>query len=53
MTLTGGTTVVDFPGPQSTVVFGHQGIKRDDPDFFAATILNEVLGGDDDFEDED
>lgn len=45
MTLTGGTTVIEFPGPQSTVIFGHQGIKRDDPDFFAATILNEVLGG--------
>lgn len=45
MNLTGGVSVVEFPGPQSTVIFGHQGIKRDDPDFFAATILNEVLGG--------
>jgi zinc protease len=26
-------------------MFGHAGIKRDDPDFFAATVLNEVLGG--------
>lgn len=43
--LTGGVTVQDFPGPQSVVLFGHAGIKRDDPDFFAATILNEVLGG--------
>ena len=43
--LTGGVTVQDFPGPQSTVLFAHSGIKRDDPDFFAATILNEVLGG--------
>lgn len=43
--LTGGVTVEDFPGPQSVVLFGHAGIKRDDPDFFAATILNEVLGG--------
>jgi zinc protease len=43
--LTGGLTVEDFPGPQSVVLFGHSGIKRDDPDFFAATILNEVLGG--------
>ena len=43
--LTGGTTVEPFPGPQSVVLFGHSGIKRDDPDFFAATILNEVLGG--------
>jgi zinc protease len=43
--LTGGTTIQDFPGPQSVVMFGHSGIKRDDPDFFAATILNEILGG--------
>lgn len=42
---TGGVTVQDFPGPQSVVLFGHSGIKRDDPDFFAATILNEILGG--------
>ncbi|WP_431298042.1 M16 family metallopeptidase [Tabrizicola sp. BL-A-41-H6] len=40
-----GVTVQDFPTPQSTVYFGHQGITRDDPDFFAAFILNEVLGG--------
>ncbi len=43
--LTGGTTVIDFPGPQSVVLWGEQGIKRDDPDFFAASILNEILGG--------
>lgn len=40
-----GITVTDFPTPQSTVLFGHVGIPRDDPDFFAAYILNEVLGG--------
>ena len=43
--LKGGTTVVDFPTPQSTVFFGQRGIPRDDPDFFAAFILNEMLGG--------
>ncbi|WP_022702371.1 M16 family metallopeptidase [Pseudorhodobacter ferrugineus] len=43
--LQGGVTVVDFPGPQSVIYFGHQGIKRDDPEFFAAYILNEILGG--------
>ena len=43
--LKGGVTVVDFPGPQSVIQFGHQGIKRDDPDFFAAFMLNEILGG--------
>ncbi len=40
-----GVTVVDFPSPQSVIYFGHQGIKRDDPEFFAAYILNEILGG--------
>lgn len=41
----GGITVEDFPVPQSVVVFGHPGIARDDPDFFPAFVLNEVLGG--------
>ena len=27
------------------VFFGHRGIRREDPDFFAAFILNEVIGG--------
>lgn len=40
-----GETVVDFPTPQSTVFFGQAGIARDDPDFFPAFILNEVIGG--------
>ena len=43
--LEGGVTVVDFPTPQSVALFGHQGIERDDPDFFAAYVLNEILGG--------
>ena len=42
--LTGGTTVVDHDSPQSVVIFGHQGLAMDDPDFFAAYVLNEVLG---------
>ncbi|MEM6636948.1 MAG: pitrilysin family protein [Pseudomonadota bacterium] len=43
--LDGGITVVPFDTPQSVAVFGHEGIQRDDPDFFAAYILNELLGG--------
>lgn len=43
--LTGGVTVIPFDTPQSVAVFGHAGIKRDDDDFFAAYILNEILGG--------
>ena len=41
----GDVTVVDFPTPQSVALFGQKGIKQDDPDFFAALILNHVLGG--------
>ncbi|MBF9045864.1 insulinase family protein [Rhodobacterales bacterium LSUCC0031] len=43
--LEGGVTVVDFPSPQSVAFFGHAGIERDDPDFFAAFVLNQILGG--------
>jgi len=43
--LEGGVTVVDFPSPQSVTYFGHAGIERDDPDFFAAFVLNQILGG--------
>jgi zinc protease len=42
--LDGGVTVVDFDTPQSVAFFGHQGMKRDDEDFFAAFIINHVLG---------
>ncbi|NIY71637.1 insulinase family protein [Marivivens donghaensis] len=44
--LTGGATIVDFATPQSVILFGHAGIERDDPDFFAAYVLNTILGGD-------
>ena len=43
--LTGGTTLVPFPTPQAVILFGHEGIPREDPDYFAAFILNEILGG--------
>ncbi len=43
--LGGGTTVVDFPTPQSVVFFGHEGIERTDPDFFPAFVLNQIIGG--------
>ncbi|WP_420004256.1 M16 family metallopeptidase [Arenibacterium sp. LLYu02] len=43
--LTGGTTVVPFATPQSVALFGQKGIDRDDPDFFAAYVLNQILGG--------
>ena len=40
-----GLTVVDIPTPQSVAIFGHSGIDRAHPDFFAAFILNTILGG--------
>lgn len=42
--LTGGTTVVDYDTPQSVVIFGQPGLAMDDPDFFAAYVLNQILG---------
>lgn len=44
VTIEGGVTVVDFDTPQSVALFGHTGIDRDDEDFFAAYILNHILG---------
>lgn len=43
--LAGGVTVVPFDGPQSVIAFAQPGIDRDDPEFFAAFLMNEVLGG--------
>ncbi len=43
--LDGGVTVVDYETPQAVLFFGHEGIKRDDPDFFPAFIANEIMGG--------
>jgi zinc protease len=42
--LSGGETVVPYDTPQSVARFGHVGIKRTDPDFFAAFVMNQVLG---------
>ncbi len=42
----GGTiAVIDRPVPQSVVLFGESGIKRADPDFYAAFVMNHILGG--------
>jgi zinc protease len=37
--------IVTMPNPQSVVQFGSQGLKRKDPDFIPAYILNYVVGG--------
>ncbi|MDQ2094378.1 M16 family metallopeptidase [Rhodalgimonas zhirmunskyi] len=41
----GGTHVTDFDTPQSVVRFGQPGLALEDPDFFAAYLLNVTLGG--------
>lgn len=41
----GGVEVVDFDTPQSVVQFAQPGIDFDHPDYFAAYILNHILGG--------
>lgn len=45
VTVPSGITVVDFPTPQSVALFAQKGISQKDDDFFAATVLNQVLGG--------
>ncbi len=42
--LGGGISVVDFDIPQSVALFGHSGMKRNDDDFFAAFVMNQILG---------
>ncbi|WP_435165724.1 M16 family metallopeptidase [Falsirhodobacter sp. 1013] len=42
---TGGTNVIDFPTPQAVVEFGQPGLDVQDPDFMAAFVANEILGG--------
>jgi len=42
---TGETIVVEMDVPQSAIVFGLPGLTRDDPDFYAAYVLNKALGG--------
>lgn len=41
----GAVTVVDMDIPQSAITFAQAGLKRDDPRFYALTVLNQILGG--------
>lgn len=41
----GGTEIVRLAIPQSVVTFGHGGIARHDPDYYAAYVANYILGG--------
>ena len=41
----GKTLVIDRAIPQSVVIFGHSGIKRDHPDWYSASVMSRILGG--------
>jgi zinc protease len=41
----GAVTIVDMDVPQSAVSFAQAGLKRDDPQFYTLTVLNQILGG--------
>lgn len=41
----GGVEVIKLDTPQSVAIFAQPGLDRDDPDYFAAYLLNEILGG--------
>jgi zinc protease len=43
--LPGGVKLIPFETPQSVALFAQKGIDRHHPDFFAAYILNHILGG--------
>jgi zinc protease len=41
----GRTIVINKDVPQSAILFADQGLLRNDPDFYAAYVMNHVLGG--------
>ena len=40
-----GVTVVDYATPQSVAIFAQKGLTQKDPDWFAASVMNQILGG--------
>jgi len=42
---TGAVSVQRMSIPQSVVMFGHGALKRDDKEFYAAMVMNHILGG--------
>jgi zinc protease len=40
-----GVHVIEADIPQSTAIFGHRGMMRDDPDFIPAFVMNHIFGG--------
>lgn len=43
--MTGRLQVIEHDSPQTVFVFGLPGLKRDDPDFDVARVMNHMLGG--------
>ena len=43
--LSTGKQVFKMKTPQTSVLFGHPGLKRNNEDFFALRIANYILGG--------
>ncbi len=43
--LQGETLVIETEIPQSVVTFGQPGLAREDPDWYAASLLNRVMAG--------
>lgn len=42
----GGRVIVEpLPQPQTVIVWGQRGPKRDDPDYYIAYVMNQILGG--------
>jgi len=41
----GSVRLVDRDIPQAVALFGHAGLARDDPDYYAATVMNRIFGG--------
>jgi zinc protease len=46
-TMAGGgqTLMTTLPVPQTTIMFAENGVLRRDPDYYAAAVMNHVLGG--------
>lgn len=40
-----GSFFVPFETPQNVIRFGYHGLKRDDPNFISALVMNHILGG--------
>ena len=43
--LRGNTYVVDLDVPQSAILFGQRGLRRDDPHWYTGLVMNYILGG--------